>query len=146
MDLIKKLFKFNGESYLNYIKSTINNSKEIRNKILKEELDTQQKIKLLIDDTYTFNILIKCLLTKLLITNNKMELEYYDKCNSIIDEYNYNFNTDVELLTDTSTSTEYTTGLNSFQLVFDPDTVTSFGNAQQIYKITVQTQDHKPHD
>ena len=98
MDLIKKLFKFNGESYLNYIKSTINNSKEIRNKILKEELDTQQKIKLLIDDTYTFNILIKCLLTKLLITNNKMELEYYDKCNSIIDEYNYNFNTDVELL------------------------------------------------
>ena len=56
------------------------------------------KIKLLIDDTYTFNILIKCILTQSLLINNKMELEYYDKCNELIDEYNYNFNTDVELL------------------------------------------------
>ena len=45
MDLIKKLFKLTGESYLVYIKNAIKNSKEIRNKILTDELDVNQKIK-----------------------------------------------------------------------------------------------------
>lgn len=53
--------------------------------------------------------------------------------------------TDIELLTDT-TSTEFANDQSSFQLVFDPDQTSSFADASQVYKITLQSLDHTPHD
>jgi hypothetical protein len=53
--------------------------------------------------------------------------------------------TDIELLTDL-TSNEFTNNQSSFQLVFDPDQLSSFADASQIYKITLQSTDHTPHD
>lgn len=53
--------------------------------------------------------------------------------------------TDIELLTDT-TSNEFASDQSSFQLVFDPDQVSSFADASQIYKITLQSVPHTPHD
>jgi hypothetical protein len=48
--------------------------------------------------------------------------------------------TDIELLTDT-TSSEFTNNQSSFQLVFDPDQTSSFADASQIFKITIQSLD-----
>jgi hypothetical protein len=53
--------------------------------------------------------------------------------------------TDIELLTDT-TSSEFANNQSSFQLVFDPDQTSSFADASQIYKITLQSTDHTAHD
>jgi hypothetical protein len=53
--------------------------------------------------------------------------------------------TDIELLTDT-TSGEFAADQSSFQLVFDPDQTSSFADASQIYKITLQSTDHTAHD
>jgi hypothetical protein len=53
--------------------------------------------------------------------------------------------TDIELLTDV-TSGEFAANQSSFQLVFDPDQISSFADATQIYKITVQSVNHTPHD
>ena len=48
--------------------------------------------------------------------------------------------TDFEVATDTSTGSTDTTG--SLQITFDPDQVTSFAKATDVYKITVETQSH----
>ena len=47
--------------------------------------------------------------------------------------------TDVELLNDTSTSTDFTSNSTAFQITFDPDTVANFADAKDIYKITLET-------
>jgi hypothetical protein len=51
--------------------------------------------------------------------------------------------TDIELLTDLTTN-EFSSNQSSFQLVFDPDQLSSFADASQIYKITLQSTDHTP--
>lgn len=50
--------------------------------------------------------------------------------------------TDVELLNDTSTSTDYDGNNTSFLLTFDPDQVANFADATQVYKITIESNDH----
>jgi hypothetical protein len=47
--------------------------------------------------------------------------------------------TDVELLNDTSTSTDFTSNQTAIQITFDPDTVANFADAKNIYKITLET-------
>lgn len=76
-------------------------------------------------------------------TRNSVRFYFQDSATVTMMSNQY---TDIELLTDTSTATEFNADQSSFQLVFDPDQASSFGNAQQIYKITVQTQDHTAHD
>ena len=50
--------------------------------------------------------------------------------------------TDVELLNDTSTTTDYDNNNTSFLLTFDPDQVANFADATQVYKITIESNDH----
>jgi hypothetical protein len=50
--------------------------------------------------------------------------------------------TDVELLNDTSTSTDFDGNNTSFLLTFDPDQVANFADATQVYKITIESNDH----
>ena len=50
--------------------------------------------------------------------------------------------TDVELLNDTSTSTDYDNNNTSFLITFDPDQLASFADATQVYKITLESNDH----
>lgn len=47
--------------------------------------------------------------------------------------------TDVDILTDTSTATEFTTNLGSIQITFDPDRTLSFADSTLIRRITIQT-------
>jgi hypothetical protein len=50
--------------------------------------------------------------------------------------------TDVEMLTDTSTATEFDSNQSSFQITFDPDTYANFADAKDVFKITLQTVQH----
>jgi hypothetical protein len=50
--------------------------------------------------------------------------------------------TDVELLNDTSESTDFTTNATAFQITFDGDLASSFANTKDVYKITLETAPH----
>jgi hypothetical protein len=52
--------------------------------------------------------------------------------------------TDVDLLNDTSDATDFNANTNSFLLTFDPDQVANFADATQVYKITIESNDHTP--
>jgi hypothetical protein len=47
--------------------------------------------------------------------------------------------TDVDILTDTTTNTEFAADQASIQITFDPDRILSFADASLIRKITIQT-------
>ena len=98
MDIIKKLSKLDGEMYINNINSLIKKSREVRTKLLVPDISDEVKIKLLIDDIYLFNVYNQCLVLNCFRTNNKVDLENYNKCLDLIQNYNYEFNQDVEVL------------------------------------------------
>ncbi len=50
--------------------------------------------------------------------------------------------TDVELLNDTSDLTDFNGNSNSFLITFDPDQLANFADATQVYKITIESNDH----
>jgi len=50
--------------------------------------------------------------------------------------------TDVELLNDTSDLTDFNGNINSFLITFDPDQLANFADATQVYKITIESNDH----
>ena len=71
------------------------------------------------------------------ITSNSVRFSFIDSSTVRMVSNQY---TDIELLTDT-TSSEFANDQSSFQLVFDPDQTSSFADATQIYKITIQSID-----
>jgi hypothetical protein len=50
--------------------------------------------------------------------------------------------TDVELLNDITTSTDFDGNQTAIQVVFDPDTAANFANASDVYKITLESVPH----
>lgn len=50
--------------------------------------------------------------------------------------------TDVELLNDTSDGTDFNSDSTSILITFDPDQVANYADATQVYKITLETNDH----
>jgi hypothetical protein len=50
--------------------------------------------------------------------------------------------TDVELLNDTSESTDFTTNATAFQITFDADNASNFADTKNAYKITLETAPH----
>jgi hypothetical protein len=50
--------------------------------------------------------------------------------------------TDVDLLNDITDATDFNANTNSFLLTFDPDQVSNYADATQVYKITIESNDH----
>lgn len=50
--------------------------------------------------------------------------------------------TDVELLNDTSDATDFNNDDTAFLITFDPDQLANYADATQVYKITLETNDH----
>jgi hypothetical protein len=71
------------------------------------------------------------------ITSNSVRFSFIDSSTVRMVSNQY---TDIELLTDV-TSSEFADDQSSFQLVFDPDQTSSFADASQIFKITIQSMD-----
>ena len=72
------------------------------------------------------------------ITSNSVRFYFQDSATVTMVSSQYS---DIELLTDT-TSSEFANDESSFQLIFDPDQTSSFADASQIYKITLQSTNH----
>jgi hypothetical protein len=51
---------------------------------------------------------------------------------------------DYDVLTDVTTSSEFTSNNSQIQITFDPDRTLSFADASQVRKITIQTVKHTP--
>jgi len=98
MDIIKKISKFDGLTFIENIQSLVKKSREVRNKILNQSLSNELKVKLLIDDIYLFNVYNQILLLNSLKSTNKLDIENFSKALELINNYNYEFNQDVELL------------------------------------------------
>jgi hypothetical protein len=71
------------------------------------------------------------------VTANSVRFSFIDSSTVRMVSNQY---TDIELLTDV-TSSEFANDQSSFQLVFDPDQTSSFADASQIFKITIQSMD-----
>lgn len=71
------------------------------------------------------------------VTSNSVRFSFIDSSTVRMVSNQY---TDIELLTDV-TSSEFDNNQSSFQLVFDPDQTSSFADASQIFKITIQSMD-----
>jgi len=97
MDIIQKIMKLPITSIPEKIENLINHSIDVRNKILRED-QSGNKIKLLIDDIFNFNIYIICLNLILIKSSSRENTTILSNCISKLKEYNYVFNTDIKLL------------------------------------------------
>jgi hypothetical protein len=97
MDIIQKIMKIPIKSMPDKIDNLISHSIDIRNKIL-QNIPSEQKIKLLIDDIFNCNIYIICLDLILIKTTDRENIKIISNMIDQLKEYNYAFNTDIKLL------------------------------------------------
>jgi len=98
MDIIRKIFLLNNNEILNYFNQVINNSNDIINKILTQQnLDQKTKIKMLIDDTYLFDIYLSTINLMTLISN-KEDYKYWCMVKDTMKKHLIAFNTNKDLL------------------------------------------------
>ena len=96
MDTVKKIYSIEKIKLPELINNFIKNSKEVIHKIKKNNITPSQKIKMLIDDTYLFNLYSSSLiLLKLIDWQNE---KYILEADTMLFNYNKQFNVDIELL------------------------------------------------
>lgn len=94
MDFLKDLFGLNGTNIIEYTKSLIENSKNIRRKIcVTDEYTTN--VKILMNDTFLYNTFLSVIHTSKIM--NDKNFKYWNSAEEILLEYNYEFNTDIKL-------------------------------------------------
>jgi hypothetical protein len=98
MDIIKKLIKLNESNLNSNIESLISKSIDTRKIIYGDKTSTENKIKLLVNDTFLFNLYSSCLFLLESITVDKNEKEIYTTQLKKLQNYNIQYNTDIELL------------------------------------------------
>ena len=94
MDTIKKLIKLNSNQLKDKIIFLIEKSREMRSKVIAKPLNNEDKIKLLVDDTFIFHIVTMLVQIQMLKTNGNE----YDLLLEELINYNIEFNTDIKLL------------------------------------------------
>lgn len=94
MDTIKKLIKLNSKQLKEKITFLIEKSREMRLKVINKPLDDNDKITLLVDDTFIFHIITMIIQIQSIRTSTSE----YDELLKILLNYNIEFNTDIKLL------------------------------------------------
>jgi len=94
MDNIKKLIKLNYDQLNEKIIFLIEKSREMKMKVISKPLDNNDKLKLLVDDTFIFHIITMIVQIKSLQVKTN---EYNVLLKKLLD-YNIEFNTDIALL------------------------------------------------
>jgi hypothetical protein len=98
MDIIKKIVKLNYQELNHKIEQIISKSIDTRKLVISGSTSNDNKIKILIDDTYTFNLYSNCIYLKELKCLNKEERDKYIKLGDMLKNYNIVYNTDIDLL------------------------------------------------
>lgn len=94
MDTIKKLIKLNYNQLKEKINFLIEKSREMRMKVINKPLNNNDKIKLLVDDTFIFHIVT--MITQ--IQHLRISTSECDDLMTLLINYNIEFNTDINLL------------------------------------------------
>jgi hypothetical protein len=94
MDTIKKLIKLNSKQLKEKIDFLIEKSREMRFKVINKPLDDNDKIRLLVDDTFIFHIITMIIQ----IQSIRSSTSEYDDLLKLLINYNIEFNTDIKLL------------------------------------------------
>ena len=98
MDIIKKLMKMTNENLNQYVEKLISKSFDTRKIVYQNKTSNDNKIKLLVNDTFTFNLCMSCLFLLELKTNDKPLKDIYLKHTEKLKEFNILYNTDINLL------------------------------------------------
>ena len=98
MDIIKKIVRLDYQELNQKLEQIISKSIDTRRLVINGTTSDDNKIKILIDDTYTFNLYSNCIYLKELKCLNKEEKEKYNKMGEMLKGYNIKYNTDIELL------------------------------------------------
>lgn len=96
MDIIKSFNELKGDMILKYTENLIKKSREIRKKVIlsnNEEYITKQ----IMDDTYICNMFNMYCWYITLICDNENDRKFWNDVDEVMYEYNYEFNSDVEL-------------------------------------------------
>ena len=98
MDIIKKLVKLSPEILNEKIENLINKSIDTRKIVVNGNTSIDNKIKVLVDDTYSFNLYSNCLyLMELKATDRELKRKYQEY-NELLKQHNIKYNTDINLL------------------------------------------------
>lgn len=98
MDIFKKIIKYSTIELSDYIDNIISKSIDTRKNVCTTQLQIDNKIKLLVNDTFIFNLCMSCLYLLELKTDKKELKELYISFSNKLKEYNIKYNTDIELL------------------------------------------------
>jgi Zn-dependent oligopeptidase len=96
MDIIKKINKLCGEELIKQIENLISNSKKMREQILSNT--NVNSIKLLIEDTFVFDTYNYMINLRLIISDDKNDINNLLLAEKMLKKYNFELNTDVKLL------------------------------------------------
>jgi len=96
MDIIKKINKMTSDELLKQVETLILNSKKMRDNILSNS--NINSIKLLINDTFVFDTYNYMITLRIILTNNKEDLHKLFQAEKILKKYNFELNTDTNLL------------------------------------------------
>lgn len=96
MDIIKKINKLCGDELIKQIENLILNSKKMREQILKNS--NVDSIKLLIEDTFVFDTYNYMINLRLILSDDKNDINNLVLAEKMLKKYNFELNTDVKLL------------------------------------------------
>jgi Zn-dependent oligopeptidase len=118
MDIIKKYVKLSEDQILNKLDQYILKSNEIKTKMYNLNIPDEQKIKLLIEDTFVANTLMSVITLMLIIETDINKLNKWDNAKNIMMEHNYSFNIDNKLKNKIIELYQNNTNLDNYQKIF----------------------------
>jgi Zn-dependent oligopeptidase len=95
MDIIKRIIELRGSDITDQISSVIKKSNETRKKVI-DTPDVTVCVKLLMNDTFTYNTITSSLCL-MMHTTNSFDLKYWNIADDMMLKYNIEFNTDSHL-------------------------------------------------
>ena len=98
MDIINKLNRLSHNELNQKIEILISKSIDTRKIISEDTTSSENKIKLLVNDTFTFNLYSSCIYLLELKETNKEAKLFYEKIGNVLKEYNISYNADINLL------------------------------------------------
>ena len=98
MDIINKLNRLSHNELNQKIEILISKSIDTRKIISEDTTSNENKIKLLVNDTFTFNLYSSCIYLLELKETNKEAKLFYEKIGNVLKEYNISYNADINLL------------------------------------------------
>ena len=121
MDIINKYVKLSEDQILHKLEQYILKSNEVKTKMYNNNISDEQKIKLLIEDTFVANTISSVITLMLILETDINKLNCWDKAKHLMLDHNYSFNVDNKLhskMMQIYQNNKETSNLNTYQHFF----------------------------